>query len=88
MTLLRINDFPLLNEQADPNLDVIEADKEISKAELAVSYLKDRVNKKEITQSESLKQQALELQKKVAALQKKSIAVKKLEDIEKLKQKK
>lgn len=88
MTLLRINDFPLVNEQADPNLDVIEADKEISKAELAVSYLKDRVSKKEITQSESLKQQALELQKKVAALQKKSIAVKKLEDIEKLKQKK
>jgi len=87
MQLKRIRDF-IINEQSSVEIEIQNIDKEISKAELAISYLKDRVNKKEITQSESLKQQAIELQKKVAALQKKSVAVKKLEDLEKQKTKK
>jgi hypothetical protein len=87
MRLKRINNFSL-NEQSSVELEIQNIDKEISKADLAISYLKDRVNKKEIPQSESLRQQAMELQKKVAALQKKSVAVKKLEDLEKQKTKK
>jgi hypothetical protein len=87
MILKRINNFSL-NEQSSVELEIQNIDKEISKADLAISYLKDRVNKKEIPQSESLRQQAMELQKKVAALQKKSVAVKKLEDLEKQKTKK
>lgn len=87
MQLKRINDF-IINEQSSVELEIQNIDKEISKAELAVSYLRDRVNKKEITESESLSQQAIELQKKVAALQKKSVMVKKLEDLQKQKTKK
>lgn len=87
MQLKRINDF-IINEQSSVELEIQNIDKEISKAELAVSYLRDRVNKKEITESESLRQQAIELQKKVAALQKKSVVVKKLEDLQKQKTKK
>lgn len=87
MKLKRISDFSI-NEQSAVEIEIQNIDKEISKADLAVSYLRDRVNKKEIAESESLRQQAIELQKKVAALQKKSVAVKKMEDIEKQKTKK
>jgi hypothetical protein len=61
----------------------MEIDKRLSDIELAIANLAKREKDGSLKRSESLSQQAIELQKKVAEYQKKSVSVKKLESISK-----
>ena len=93
MGLLKLKDF--INEQEKPaekakklqdktNVEkaIIEIDKRIADADLAFTNLEKRVKDGTLKKSEALTQQAIELQKKVAEYQKKSVEVKKLEALE------
>jgi pilus assembly protein TadC len=55
----------------------------LSDIELAIANLAKREKDGSLKRSESLSQQAIELQKKVAEYQKKSVSVKKLESLSK-----
>jgi hypothetical protein len=61
----------------------MEIDKRISDIDLALANLAKREKDGSLKKSESLSQQAIELQKKVAEFQKKSQSVKKMESLEK-----
>jgi hypothetical protein len=63
--------------------EILDITKRISEIDLSIANLIKREQDGTITKSESLNQQALELQKKVAELQKKSAAQKKIESLEK-----
>jgi hypothetical protein len=71
--------------QAEATIDkeLLEINKRISEIDLAIANLAKREKEGSLIRSESLKQQAIELQKKVAEIQKKSVAVKKMEDLKK-----
>jgi hypothetical protein len=97
MQLLRlkhINNFILEQESTQEKVkdlqakttiekEMMEIDKTISDVDLAIANLAKREKDGSLPKSESLNQQAIELQKKVAAIQKKSIAAKKMESLEK-----
>ena len=59
----------------------MDIDKRISDIDLAIANLQKREKDGTLTKSESLNQQSIELQKKVAEFQKKSVAYKKMESI-------
>jgi len=72
-----------LQIKADIEKQMLEINKKISEADLAIANIIKREKDGTLTKSESYKQQAIELQKKVAEYQKKSIAYSKLEALEK-----
>jgi hypothetical protein len=59
----------------------MDIDKKISDIDLAIANLQKREKDGTLTRSESINQQAIELQKKVAEFQKKGAVYKKLESI-------
>ena len=71
--------------QAKANIDkeLLEINKRISDIDLAIANLAKREKDGSLSRSESFKQQAVELQKKVAEYSKKSVSLKKMEDITK-----
>lgn len=93
MPLIKLKDF--LSEQSTQDKvkdlqakttiekEIMEIDKRLSDIELALANLAKREKDGSLKRSESLGQQAIELQKKVSEFQKKSQAVKKLESLEK-----
>ena len=94
MRIVRIKQFILEQEstndkvkdlQAKTTIDkeIMEIDKRLSYIELAIANLAKREKDGSLKKSESISQQAIELQKKVAEYQKKSVAVKKLESLSK-----
>jgi len=62
---------------------IMEIDKRLSDIDLAIANLQKREKDGTLTKSESFAQQAIELQKKVAEYQKKSVEIKKIESIKK-----
>lgn len=63
--------------------EILEINKRISEIDLALANLSKREKEGSLSKSESFKQQAIEMQKKVAEYQKKSVSLKKIEDLEK-----
>jgi hypothetical protein len=63
--------------------EMLEINKRISEIDLAIANLIKREQDGTLIKSDSINQQALELQKKVAEMQKKSVAQKKIESLEK-----
>lgn len=63
--------------------EILEINKRISEIDLALANLAKREKEGSLSKSESFKQQAIEMQKKVAEYQKKSVSLKKIEDLEK-----
>lgn len=63
--------------------EMLEINKRIAEIDLAIANLIKREQDGTLIKSDSINQQALELQKKVAEMQKKSVAQKKIESIEK-----
>ena len=63
--------------------EMLEINKRISDIDLAIANLIKREQDGTLKKSDSINQQALELQKKVAEMQKKSVAQKKIESLEK-----
>jgi hypothetical protein len=61
----------------------MDIDKKISEIDLAIANLQKREKDGTLSKSESLNQQAIEMQKKVAEFQKKAVAYKKMESIKK-----
>ena len=62
--------------------EMLEINKRISEIDLAIANLIKREQDGTLIKSDSINQQALELQKKVAEMQKKSVAQKKIESLE------
>lgn len=94
MQLIRLKNFVLEQESTQDKVkdlqakttiekEMMEIDKTLSDIDLAIANLAKREKDGSLTKSESLNQQAIELQKKVAAIQKKSVAAKKMESLEK-----
>lgn len=94
MALIRLKDFILEQESAQEKgkdlqikttaeKEMLEINKRISEIDLAIANLIKREQDGTLIKSDSINQQALELQKKVAEMQKKSVAQKKIESLEK-----
>jgi hypothetical protein len=71
-----------MQDKTNAEKEILEIDKRISDVDLAIANLMKREKDGTLKRSESLAQQAIELQKKVAEYQKKSVAVKKIESLE------
>lgn len=94
MALIRLKDFISEQESAQEKgkdlqikttaeKEMLEINKRISEIDLAIANLIKREQDGTLIKSDSINQQALELQKKVAEMQKKSVAQKKIESLEK-----
>lgn len=94
MALIRLKDFISEQESAQEKgkdlqikttaeKEMLEINKRISEIDLAIANLIKKEQDGTLIKSDSINQQALELQKKVAEMQKKSVAQKKLESLEK-----
>lgn len=94
MAIVKLKDFVVEQEsaaqkakdlQAKTNIEkqLLDSDKKISDIDLAIANLMKREKDGTLKKSESLTQQAIELQKKVAEMNKKAQAVKSLEALEK-----
>lgn len=96
MLITKLKVFAPLNEQesnaqkakdlkakTDIETEILGIEKRISDADLAIANLQKREKDGTIKRSESFTQQAIELQKKVAEYQKKGVALKKMEALEK-----
>lgn len=96
MTIIKLKNFHRLVEQestaekvkdlkakTDIEAEILGIEKRISDTDLAMANLQKREKDGTLKKSESFAQQAIELQKKVAEYQKKSVALKKMEDLEK-----
>lgn len=94
MALIRLKDFISEQESAQEKgkdlqikttaeKEMLEINKRISEIDLAIANLIKKEQDGTLIKSDSINQQALELQKKVAEMQKKSVAQKKMESLEK-----
>lgn len=96
MVITKLDKFKKLNEQesttqkvkdlkakTDIEAEILGIEKRISDVDLAIANLQKREKDGTLKKSESMGQQAIELQKKVAEYQKKSVALKKMESLEK-----
>lgn len=72
-----------LQEKTNIDKELLEINKRISDIDLAIANLAKREKDGSLSRSESFKQQAVELQKKVAEYSKKSVSFKKIEDLTK-----
>lgn len=72
-----------LQVKTDSEKEIMAIDKRISDIDLAIANLQKREKDGTLSKSESLNQQAIEMQKKVAEFQKKSVAYKKMESVKK-----
>jgi len=90
MQIIKINDFVFEQEtpaekakdikvKSEVDQQMLDINKKISEIDLALANLENREKEGTLSKSESLTQQAMELQKKVAEIQKKANVQKKLE---------